>query len=77
MENRYKINFDLKNNTATDIKFKQGDNNSAVLEVTLYDGGASVDITDETIEFRFKKADENVVFQDMTHGVSIVGGAAQ
>jgi len=77
VENRYKINFDLKNNTATDIKFKQGDNNSAVLEVTLYDGGASVDITDETIEFRFKKADENVVFQDMTHGVSIVGGAAQ
>jgi len=77
VENRYKINFDLKNNTATDIKFKQGDNNSAVLEVAIFDGGATVDITDEVIEFRFKKADGNVVFQDMAHGVSIVGGAAQ
>lgn len=72
MENRYKINYDIKQKCITNIHFKQGDTDSSILDVTLYDGGQVVDITGETIEFRFLKSDNTVVFQDSTSGVSIV-----
>lgn len=72
MENRYRITYDLKNRTVSNIKFKQGDTDSSVLDVTLFDNGLAVDITGETIEFRFLKSDKTIVFQDSTTGVSIV-----
>ncbi|MGH4119454.1 BppU family phage baseplate upper protein [Clostridium sp.] len=72
MENRYKINFDIKINAVTDIKFKQGDIDTSTLEITLFDDGSSVDITGEEIEFRFLKADNTIVYQNATSGISIL-----
>jgi hypothetical protein len=45
MENRYKISFDLKTKAVTDIKFKQGDVDTSILEFTLFDDGLIIDIT--------------------------------
>ena len=64
MENRYVINYDLKFRCITNIKFKQGDIDSSVLELHLKDNGAVVDITGEVIEFRFLKFDKTVVYQN-------------
>ena len=72
MENRYKISFDIKTSSINDISFKQGDIESSVIEVSLTDGILPVNITDEVIEFRFLKADETIVFQDISTGVSVI-----
>lgn len=70
MESRYYIGYDLNKGT-TNIKFKQGNVDTAVLEVALFDNGLKADISGETIEFRFLKPDGTVVFQDSTSGVTI------
>lgn len=75
MENRYKINYDIKQRCVTNAKFKQGDIDSSILDVTLFDNGTVIDITGEAIEFRFLKPDNTVVFQDSTSGVSILNAA--
>lgn len=72
MENRYKINYDMKTKSINNIKFKQGDIDSSVLEVSLIDGSLPINITGEVIEFRFLKSDKTVVYQDISTGVSIV-----
>ena len=72
MENRYKIKYDLKTKTVFSIRFKQGDTDSAILEVSLTDNGLPVIIEGETIEFRFLKPDHTIVFQDMANGVNIL-----
>lgn len=72
LENRYIINYDIKTNTVTNAKFKQGDVDSSVLEIHLFDNGSIVNITGETIEFRFLKPDETVVYQDSTSGVTVL-----
>ena len=72
MENRYKINYDIKTSTVNNIKFKQGDADSSVLEISLIDSGLPVVITGEVIEFRFLKSDGTVVFQGIDSGVSII-----
>jgi hypothetical protein len=74
VENRYKLAYDLKQRVITNIRFKQGDIDSSVIEVTLVDNGLAVDITGEIIEFRFMKPDRTVVYQDFTMGVSILDG---
>jgi len=75
MENRYKINYDIKQRIVSNVRFKQGDIDSSVLDVMLFDGGLPVVITGEVIEFRFFKADKTIVFQDISTGVTIVDGA--
>ncbi|WP_163215789.1 BppU family phage baseplate upper protein [Clostridium thermarum] len=72
MESRYYIGYDIKKNAATNIKFKQGNIDTAVLEVSIFDNGLVTDITGEDIEFRFLKPDGTVVFQDSTSGVNII-----
>lgn len=72
--NSYKIIYDLKRQLVNNIKFKQGDVDSSSLEVTLMDNGKVVDITGETIEFRFYKADKTTVYQDISTGVTIIDG---
>jgi len=74
MENRYNIAYDFKKRLITNIRFKQGDIDSSVLEVSLLDNSIPVDITGETIEFRFLKPDNNVVYQDLNNGVNIIYG---
>jgi len=77
MENRYKLKYDIKKSYVAPMQFKQGDIDSSVLEVSLVDGGVSVDATGEDVEFRFLKPDGTVVYQDGTSGVSIVSGKLQ
>lgn len=72
MENRYKISYDIKRYTITNIKFKQGDVDSSVLEISLFDDGVPVDISGENIEFRFLKPDKTIVYQDFSNGVTIL-----
>lgn len=72
MENRYKINYDIKSYNVLDVKYKQGDADSSVLEMHLFDGGKAVDITGETIEFRFLKPDKTTVYQDELSGVAVL-----
>jgi len=72
MENRYKINYDLKNRLITNIRFKQGDTDSSILDVFLFDGGLVKNITGQTITFKFLKGDKTTVTQDNTTNVSIV-----
>lgn len=74
MENRYKITYDLKRKTITNIKFKQGDVNSSVLEINLIDNGLPISIVGEIIEFRFLKNDKTIVYQDISTGVTITNG---
>ena len=72
MENRYKFTLDLKNRVLRNIKYKQGDTDSSVLEINLVDNGLAVDITDQTIQFNFLKSDGTTVIQDASTGVSII-----
>jgi len=72
MENRYKINYDLKNKTISNIKFTQGDNGTSVIEVNLLDGGLVKDVEGQTIKFNFLRADNNAVVQTSTTGVTIL-----
>lgn len=72
MENRYKLNYDIKQKCVTNAKFMQGDTNSATLEITLFDNGTIVDMTGETLEFRFAKSDGTYTTQDATTGVSFI-----
>jgi len=72
MENRYKINYDIKLKCVSNIRFKEGDTDSSILDVVLYDGGQIVNLTGETIEFRFLKSDTTIVFQNFSAGVSII-----
>ena len=72
MENRYKIQYDIKLKNVTNITFKQGDIDSSVLDITLLDNGQVIDLTGETIEFRFLKSDKKIVFQDTSAGVKII-----
>jgi hypothetical protein len=72
MEDRYILNYDLKSKRVSDIRFKQGNVDTSVLEVTLFDNGLVTDITGEIIEFRFAKPDNTVVYQDADSGVSIL-----
>jgi hypothetical protein len=74
MENRYIINYDIKKKVVGSVTFKQGDIDSSVLEVHLLDRGILVNIVGETIQFRFQKIDNNVVYQDSTTGVTITDG---
>lgn len=72
MENRYKIIYDIKQRNIVNARFKQGDVDSSVLEVTIVDGGLPVNITGEAIEFRFLKPDNTIVYQDSLNGVTIL-----
>lgn len=72
MENRYKISYDIKQKNIVNISFMQGDVDTSVIEVQLFDNGQVVDITGETIEFRFLKPDGTIVFQDESTGVNIL-----
>lgn len=72
LEDRYKLNYDLKLRAITDIRFKQGNVDTAVLEVTLFNNGIVADITGEIIEFRFEKPDRTIVYQDTDSGVSVL-----
>jgi hypothetical protein len=72
MENRYVINYDIKNKTVLNCSFKQGDNNSCVLEFNLTDDGEPIDLTGETISFNFLKPDQTIVIQDITTGVTVL-----
>ncbi|MDP4174143.1 MAG: BppU family phage baseplate upper protein [Bacteroidota bacterium] len=75
MENRYKIIMDLKNRIISNTRFKQGDTDSSVIEISLINNGVAVDITDQTIEFNFLKPDNTIVVQDSTTGVNILNAA--
>ena len=80
LEDRHKIEYDLELGRVTDIKFKQGNVDTSVIEVTLFTNGKIMDITDEVIEFRFAKSDHTEVYQDFSSGVSItdtIGGKVQ
>ena len=72
MENRYKINYDIKTNNVCNINFKQGDTGSSVIEMHLKDNGLAINILNEAIEFRFLKADKTKVFQAIGTGVTII-----
>lgn len=72
MEKRYKIIMDLKNKLTHNIKFKEGDVNSSILDITLIDNGQIVDVTGQSIEFNFLKTDDVRVIQDANSGVSII-----
>lgn len=72
MENRYKISYDIKQKNIVNISFMQGDVDTSVIEIQLFDNGQVVDITGETIEFRFLKPDNTIVVQDSTTGVNII-----
>lgn len=72
MENRYKINYDIKLKNVVNVTFKQGDIDSSVLDVTLLDDGQPINITGGVIEFRFLKPDNTIVFQDASAGVNIL-----
>ena len=72
LEDRYKLNYDLKSKVITDIRFKQGNVDTSVLEVTLFNNGSVADITGEIIEFRFEKPDHTIVYQDTASGVSVL-----
>lgn len=74
MENRYIVNYDMKKRSVTNIRFKQGDIDSSILEVHLLDTGIPINIVGETIQFRFQKSDNTVVYQDSTSGVTITDG---
>lgn len=75
MENRYKVTLDLKQRVLSNIKFKQGDTDSSVLEINLTDNGLPVDITGQTIVFNFNKQDGTVVTQNSGTGVSILNAS--
>jgi hypothetical protein len=72
IENRYKFKYDLKTKSVLDIRFQEGDTDSATLEVILTDKGIAIDLTDQLIEFRFIKADGNVVYQDEFTDVTVL-----
>lgn len=74
IENRYIITLDLKGRVIGNIKFKQGDINSAILEVHLIANSKAVPITGEIIEFRFCKQDKTLVYQDIGTNVTILDG---
>lgn len=75
MENNvYNLIYDLKKRLMTDAKFMQGDKDSSSFRITLVDGGKVVDITGETIQFRFYKQDKTIVYQDASTGVTIIDG---
>lgn len=76
MENRYILNLDIKTNLTKNLIFKQGDNNTSILEVHVIDRGLQVDLTNYNIEFRFSKADGTVVFQDASTGVNIINATS-
>mgnify|MGYP000194268717 CR=1 FL=1 len=75
MENRYKISYDIKQKNIVNISFMQGDVDTSVIEIQLFDNGQVVDITGETIEFRFLKPDNTIVAQDSTTGVNIISAS--
>lgn len=75
MENRYAIDYDIKQRFFSNIKFMQGDIDSSVLEVTIFDNSKNVDMTGEDIEFRFLKPDGTIVFQDKNSGVNFIDAA--
>lgn len=72
MENRYKINYDMKTRLISNIKFKQGDSDGSVIEVSLFDNSLPINITSEVIEFRFLKIDGTVVYQDISTSVTVL-----
>lgn len=71
-EKRYKVYYDIKGQLISSLAYSQGDIESAVLEVKLLDDTSSIDITGETIFFRFLKPDNTVVEQDINSGVTIL-----
>ncbi|MDP4158374.1 MAG: BppU family phage baseplate upper protein [Bacillota bacterium] len=76
MENRYKITIDLKNKSLSNVRYKQGDARSSILEISLVDGGVPVDITNQTIKFTFLRSDDTIVVQDASNGVTIIDAVA-
>ena len=71
-QKRYKVYYDIKGPLVSSLVYSQGDIESAVLEVKLLDDTSSIDITGETIFFRFLKPDNTVVEQDINSGVTIL-----
>lgn len=72
LPNSFVFNFDINKSIIINPYFVQGNVNSSVLEPHLVDAGKVVDITGETIQFRFLKEDNTIVYQDATTGVSIL-----
>ncbi|MBZ9608625.1 phage baseplate upper protein [Clostridium estertheticum] len=72
MENRYIVRYDLKSKILSNIRFKQGDTGTCVLEMNLTNNGKVVDITGQNIEFKFLRNDKNIVIQDFSKGVVIL-----
>lgn len=75
IENRYKVDYDLKKKCVVNAKYKQGDVNSSILEVHLKNDGLPINISGQVIEFRFLKRDGTKVYQDSAAGVTILDGA--
>jgi len=72
LENRYVIIYDLKQKSFSyNIKFKQHDINTSVLEVHFENNSETVDITGETFEFRFLKPGNIIISQNSSTGVTI------
>jgi len=76
MENRYKMILDIKHGVINKARFKQGDTDTSVLDITVVDNGLPVDITGQTIEFNFLKPDGTIVSQDISTGVTIIDSSA-
>lgn len=74
MNDPFKINYDIKTKQVTNMSFQQGNKNVSSIEFTVYEDGKVVNITGETIEFRFVKADKTEVYLDINSGVVIAEG---
>jgi len=72
LENRYKLVYDIKNKLTTVVRYKQGDADTSIMEITLMDGEKVIDITGETIEFHFQRKDGTIVYQDYNSGIVIL-----
>jgi len=72
LPNAYVFDFDINSSLIINPQFTQGDINASVIEPHLLNNGVPVDITGETIEIRFLKADNTIVYQDETTGVAII-----
>jgi len=71
IQNRIIVNMDLNLRAVTSAKFMQGNVDSSVLECHISNGVKVVDITGESIVFKFEKKDGKYVYQDITTGVTI------
>jgi len=70
IQNRIIVNMDLNLRAVTSAKFMQGNVDSSVLECHISNGVKVVDITGESIVFKFEKKDGTHCYQDVASGVT-------